>query len=58
MTSLQTKIVEAFLAQLASSPDVDAAQVEQLGGLLAENKNPRPDDLVKIFSLPVDAPIE
>jgi hypothetical protein len=52
MATLQQQIVEKFLTKLAKSKDVDAGSIEQLRILLAENKKIKPDDLVKIFSLP------
>ena len=52
MATLQQQIVEKFLAKLAKSKGVEPESVEQLRILLAENKKIKPDDLVKIFSLP------
>ena len=52
MPTLQEEIAKKFLAKLAESKDVDAEKIDQLRGLLAKNKKPRPDDLVKIFTLP------
>ena len=52
MATLQQQIAETFLARLGESTDVDAAQIEQLRSLLATRKKIKPDDLVKIFSLP------
>lgn len=58
MTSLQLQIVKKFLAKLAETKDVDTKKVEQLKNLLADEKQLKPDDLVKIFSLPLDEPIK
>ena len=52
MATLQQKIAEKFLDKLAESKDVDAAKIEQLRTLLADNNKPKVDDLVRIFSLP------
>jgi predicted transcriptional regulator len=58
MTSFQQQIVARFLAKLAESTDMDAEKIEQLKNLLAETKKVKPDDLIKIFSLPVGEPIK
>jgi hypothetical protein len=53
MATLQQQILEKFLAKLADSEGFDAAKIEQLRGLLARGKKPKPDELVAVFSLPV-----
>lgn len=58
MTSLQEQIVEKFLAELAESTDVDINKIEQLKRLLNDEKKLKPDDLVRIFSLPLGEPIK
>lgn len=58
MTSLQQQIVEKFLAKLTESTDVDIQKIEQLKNLLTDKKKLKPDDLVKIFSLPLGEPIK
>ena len=52
MPTLQQQITEKFLATLAESKDVDAEKIDQIRSLLTSNKKLKPDDLVKIFSLP------
>jgi hypothetical protein len=52
MTTLQQQIVETFLAKLAESKEVDAAKIDQLQTLLADNKKVKAEDFLKIFSLP------
>ena len=52
MPTLQQQIAEKFLARLADSSDVNADQVEQLQDLLETGKKIKPDDLVKVFTLP------
>jgi hypothetical protein len=51
MATLQQQIAEKFLTKLAESNRVDAKIIDQLRGLLADNKKLKADDLVKIFSL-------
>ncbi len=58
MATLQQKIAEKFLAKLAKSKDVDAAKVVELRTLLADNKKPKADDFVRIFSLPAGGDIK
>jgi hypothetical protein len=52
MPTLQQQIVDKYLAKLATSKDVDAAQIEQLKTLLAGGKKVKAEDLVKVFSQP------
>jgi hypothetical protein len=53
MATLQQKIAEKFLAKLADSKDVDAVKLDHLRTLLANNdKKPKVDDFVRIFSIP------
>ena len=58
MATLQQKIAEKFLAKLAKSKDVDAAKIVELRALLADNKKPKADDFVRIFSLPAGGDIK
>ena len=52
MPTLQQKIVEKFLGQLAESKAMDAERIEQLRILIADSKKLKADDLVKLFSQP------
>lgn len=52
MPTLQQQIAEKFLAKLAKSPDVDKDKIERLKSLLADGKKLKPEDLVKVFSMP------
>jgi hypothetical protein len=52
MATLQQQIAEKFLAKLAESKDLDADKINQIRILLATGKKPKPDDFVKIFTLP------
>ena len=52
MATLQKQIADKFLAKLAASKDFDTAKLEQLKALLADGKKVKPEDFVKIFSLP------
>jgi hypothetical protein len=46
-------IAEKFLGKLSESNGVDGEKIERLRSLLANNKKPKADDFVKIFSEPV-----
>lgn len=50
MTTLQQKVVQAFLADLAANRSLDDAKIEALRKLLAESPKVKADDLVRIFS--------
>ncbi|MGD1079888.1 MAG: hypothetical protein ABR881_16315 [Candidatus Sulfotelmatobacter sp.] len=58
MATLQQNVAEKFLAKLAKSKDVDAAKIVELRTLLADNKKPKADDFVRIFSLPAGGDIK
>jgi hypothetical protein len=53
MATLQQQIAEKFLGKLEESKDIDAGKIDRLRTLLANNKKPKADDFVKIFSEPV-----
>jgi hypothetical protein len=50
MATLQQKIGEKFLATLAEGKSLDTEKIEQLRKLLADEKKPKVDDFVKIFT--------
>ena len=50
MATLQQEIRDKFLTRL--SKDLDVTKIEELKKVLADGKKPKPDDFVKIFSLP------
>jgi hypothetical protein len=52
MPTLQQQIAEAFLARLADSKDMAPGMVEELRRLLASGRKPKPDEIIKIFSIP------
>jgi hypothetical protein len=52
MATLQQQIAETFLAKLSESKVIDAEKIDQLRTLLANNKKPKVDDFVKIFTVP------
>ncbi len=56
--TLQQQIVEKFLAKLVESTDIDVEKIEQLKTLLSDDKKLKPDELVKIFSLPLGGHIK
>jgi hypothetical protein len=51
MSTLQKTIVEKFLVKLGESEDMDAGKIEQLRKLLADNKKPKAEDFVKVFTI-------
>ena len=51
MATLQKAIAEQFLVELEKSKDFDAAKIKLLKELMASKKI-KPDDLVRIFTLP------
>ena len=53
MPTLQQQIAEQFLAALSKSKEMDPEKIDQLRILLANNKKPKADDFVKVFSQPV-----
>ena len=58
MTTLQKKITDKFLEKLTESTDVDSAKIMHLRQLLLNNeKKPKAEDFMKIFSLPVGSDI-
>jgi hypothetical protein len=52
MATLQQRIAEKFLAQLAESKEVSAEKVEKLRTALSAVKKPKADDFSKIFAEP------
>ena len=52
MATLQQQIVEKFLAKLTESKAMDVDKIDQLRSLLANNRKPKADDFVRIFSQP------
>jgi hypothetical protein len=53
MATLQQTISEKFLEKLSGLKEFDAEKIDQLRTLLAASKKPKPEDLIKIFSLPL-----
>lgn len=58
MPTLQQKIAETFLNKLAEAKEIDAQKLEQIRALLAAGKRPKPDDFVKVFSLPAGGDVK
>lgn len=58
MPTLHQQIVAKFLAKLAKSKNIDPESIEQLRSLLTGNKKVKPDDIAKIFSLPIGGEIK
>ena len=53
MPTLQQQIADKFLATLSESKEMDSEKIDQLRCVLANNKKPKAEDFVKIFSDPV-----
>jgi hypothetical protein len=51
MATLQQTISEQFLNKLAEAENISPEKINQLRALLGQNKRPKPEDFVKIFSL-------
>ena len=58
MATLQQQIAEKFLAKLAESKHLDSDKIAQLKKLLSDNKKPKADDFVKVFSLPAGGDVK
>jgi hypothetical protein len=53
MATIQQQIAEKFLTKIADAKSVDAEKIEQLRTLLANNKRPKADEFIRIFSQPI-----
>jgi hypothetical protein len=53
MPTLQQQIAEKFLETLSESKEIDPEKIDQLRNVLVNNKKPRAEDFVRIFSEPV-----
>jgi hypothetical protein len=51
MPTVQQQIVVKFLANLAQSPDLDKAKIEQLRLLMTGDKQAKAEDFVRVFSM-------
>ena len=52
MSTIQQTIASKFLTKLADGKEVDSTKIDLLRILLTDNKTPKPDDFVKIFTIP------
>ena len=52
MPTIRQTIADKFLTKLADGKEVDAIKLQQIRTLLVNNKKPKPDDFVKIFTIP------
>jgi hypothetical protein len=52
LPTIQQTIADKFLTKLADGKEVDAIKIQQIRTLLVNNKKPKPDDFVKIFTIP------
>ena len=52
MATLQQQIADKFLAKLTESKVVEGEIIDQLRIMLADNKKPKAESLVKLFSQP------
>jgi hypothetical protein len=58
MDTLHQQIVSKFLSKLADSKQVDVGKIQQLRQLLTDNKKPKADDFIKLFTLPAGEDIK
>jgi hypothetical protein len=58
MGTLQQKVAEKFLANLKESKGLDAEKIEQLRKLLADSKNPKAGDFIRIFTAPAGGDVK
>lgn len=58
MPTIQQTIADKFLTKLADGKEVDAIKIEQLRTLFVNNKKPKPDDFIKIFTIPAGADLK
>jgi CMP-2-keto-3-deoxyoctulosonic acid synthetase len=58
MPTLYQEIANKFLTKLSQTKGSDAEKIEQLRVLLADGKKVKPDDFVKIFSVPAGGDIK
>ena len=58
METLQQKIASKYLAALRAGKTLDEGKIEQLRLLLAANKKPKAEDLIKIFTAPADGDVK
>lgn len=52
MSTIQQQIAGKFVSKLAESDDIDVTTIEKLRILFSGNKRIKPEDLIKIFTLP------
>jgi hypothetical protein len=52
LPTIRQTIADKFLTKLADGKEVDNIKIEQLRDLLVNNKKLKPDDFVKIFTIP------
>ena len=52
MATLQQRIADKFLKQLAESTEVSTEKIEKIRAALSAAKKPKSEDLVKIFTEP------
>ena len=51
MATLQQTIVDKFIIKLIESKTLSSDQTDGLRTLLVDNKKPKPEDLIRIFSI-------
>ena len=52
MPTLQQKIADKFLTELATSKDMSPEKIEKIRSAIAGPKKPKADDFVRIFTEP------
>lgn len=50
MGGIESDVLVTFTGQLAAAKDVPAAVAQELGSMLAQEKLPKPDELVTLYS--------
>jgi hypothetical protein len=56
--TLQQKIAGKFIEALSAAKNLDEDKIEQLRQLLADNKKPKSDDFLKIFTAPAGGDVK
>ena len=58
MVTLKDQISQKFITKLSEDETLGPDKIKRLQRLLESDKKPKIDDLVKVFSLPVDGDLK
>jgi hypothetical protein len=58
METLQQKIASKCLATLSAGNTLDSGKIEELRKLLADNKKPKAEDLIRVFAAPAGGDVK